>query len=516
MRWIDLLGLPLSALWQQKSRTLLTTLGVMFGSFVLAASLSIGQGVQDTIDRESRRSDFLRKVNVHTNWAGKSDNDPADDEDVAGDMEEGKRERLRKALVARKSGKRRDGKVKRLTRESLATIGAIDHVEAVIPVIWQSGVATFEHQFQDVSIFSSHPNDQECRRRIVAGRFFNALDERAVVVSELFLYHCLITDDQALEGVLGSPLRLDLQTTARETGFSVSLVLPDGDETTDDQRAALEKIRERLPQTLETYELFPTELEAVQSVLRLRTTDVSPTTTYSEEFPIVGVYRLLTDEEEKQHSDSLRVHSDVVLPIETGTELFFRMGGNSSAAVDQVVVIADEEKNTIAVRDEVIRLGFNAWAYSEFIQRQRLTYLLIFGGMTCVAAVAMLVAALGIANTMLMSVLERTREIGIMKAVGAGNGQLVFLFLIEGGLIGTIGGILGLLLAHGAAIPGDAWVRSMVSRDMQIDLSESLFVFPPWLSLVVLTFAILVTTMAAVYPARRAARIDPVSALRHE
>jgi putative ABC transport system permease protein len=141
---------------------------------------------------------------------------------------------------------------------------------------------------------------------------------------------------------------------------------------------------------------------------------------------------------------------------------------------------------------------------------------LIFGGMTCVAAVALLVSALGIANTMLMSVLERTREIGIMKAVGADNGQLQFMFLVEGAVIGLIGGLIGLFLAWIASYPGDAWVRSMVTRDLKIDLTGAIFVFPPWMAVTVLVFTILVTTLAALYPARHASRIDPVSALRHE
>ena len=68
MRLTDLLTLPLAALWQQKTRTLLTTLGVVFGAFVLAASLSIGQGVQETIDRETHRSEISRRIDVSPMW----------------------------------------------------------------------------------------------------------------------------------------------------------------------------------------------------------------------------------------------------------------------------------------------------------------------------------------------------------------------------------------------------------------------------------------------------------------
>jgi putative ABC transport system permease protein len=83
-------------------------------------------------------------------------------------------------------------------------------------------------------------------------------------------------------------------------------------------------------------------------------------------------------------------------------------------------------------------------------------------------------------------------------------------------LVGIFGGGLGLLSAWGASYPGDAWVRSIVSRDLKIDLKETIFVFPPWVILAVIAFAVIVTTLAAVYPARRAAKIDPIAALRHE
>jgi len=102
VRCADILGLALVALWQQKARTLLTTLGVVFGSLVLAASLSIGQGVQETIERESHRSDYLRRVEVRPQWQGRETDIPAEELRVKGEMSDTRRERIRKALVQRR------------------------------------------------------------------------------------------------------------------------------------------------------------------------------------------------------------------------------------------------------------------------------------------------------------------------------------------------------------------------------------------------------------------------------
>jgi putative ABC transport system permease protein len=103
-----------------------------------------------------------------------------------------------------------------------------------------------------------------------------------------------------------------------------------------------------------------------------------------------------------------------------------------------------------------------------------------------------------------------------MKAVGAANWQLQALYVIERGLIGLIGGSLGLLLAYLSSFPGDTWVRSMVHRDMKIDITGSIFAFPQRISVTVMVFTVGVTMFAALYPARRAAKLDPVSALRHD
>ena len=131
---------------------------------------------------------------------------------------------------------------------------------------------------------------------------------------------------------------------------------------------------------------------------------------------------------------------------------------------------------------------------------------------------ALLVAAVGITNMMLMSVLERTHEIGVMKALGARDRHVQLIFLVEGALLGLVGGGVGLICSWLAALPGNAVAQQLIEKQMQskLDGSAAVFAFPVWVTLGIPLFASLVTTLAAVYPARRAARVNPITALRHE
>ncbi|EMA13737.1 ABC transporter permease [Haloarcula marismortui] len=122
---------------------------------------------------------------------------------------------------------------------------------------------------------------------------------------------------------------------------------------------------------------------------------------------------------------------------------------------------------------------------------------------TGIAVIALVVGAIGIANVMLVSVTERTREIGIMKAVGARNLDVMQVFLVEAALLGTLGSLLGvplgLLVGYGA------------TRYAEVTFSLA----PLWMALAV-GVGVLVGVVAGLYPAWRAARVDPIDALRHE
>jgi putative ABC transport system permease protein len=157
---------------------------------------------------------------------------------------------------------------------------------------------------------------------------------------------------------------------------------------------------------------------------------------------------------------------------------------------------------------------YNSLRYYNGVKRE---VTLISAGLNLFAMLSMLVAAIGIMNTLFTSVLERTREIGILKAVGARDGHILAMFLTEGAVVGLVGGLLGLGVAYLLSVPSDGWVKSLIeSVQKEKLLTTTYFGWEWWLAPAVLVFSTLLTTTAAVLPARRASRIPPVEALRHE
>ena len=133
--------------------------------------------------------------------------------------------------------------------------------------------------------------------------------------------------------------------------------------------------------------------------------------------------------------------------------------------------------------------------------------LVVFGG------IAFVVAAFSIVNTLLMSVMERKREIGVLQAVGATRGHIMKIFACEAAAIGLLGGLLGCLFGWLLAMAGNAFAQYKWGH---IIGSADLFTMPVWLFPALLFFTMLLGLAAGVYPAYRASRLDPVAALRYE
>jgi putative ABC transport system permease protein len=185
----------------------------------------------------------------------------------------------------------------------------------------------------------------------------------------------------------------------------------------------------------------------------------------------------------------------------------------------QVIVKVQDVEQVLDISDQITQLGFQAFTPQSFVQGINNFYVIlqfIFGG---VGAIALLVAAIGIANTMAMSILERTREIGLMKAVGATNRDVLAIFLGEAAGIGFLGGLGGVIIGWlaGQGINVIALVYLANQAGQQGGAPPSIAVYTPvWLPLFALIFSTIIGMISGLYPALRAATMIPVLALKYE
>jgi ABC-type lipoprotein release transport system permease subunit len=292
----------------------------------------------------------------------------------------------------------------------------------------------------------------------------------------------------------------------------------------EDERAVLAKVRKEIKAAGADLKLTKRDRAALErSLLRYlgEPQALSPgQTPFHEELVIVGVLRNHTKEDENL---GLRLAAqtdriDVFLSPATTERLFRRSPSWQELGYPGVFITVDSEENMKEVVAAVNDLGLHERSLVEYVDRLALGLKLERFLISFLALLGAIAAALGIINIMGMSVMERTREIGVMKAVGARDRDVQMIFLVEGAWLGVLGGGLGVLTAWLVSFPGDAYARQ-IAEQFKFDTSlmrHSLFVFPWWLVLGIPSATAVVTTLAGVFPARRAAKVDPIQALRHE
>jgi hypothetical protein len=167
------------------------------------------------------------------------------------------------------------------------------------------------------------------------------------------------------------------------------------------------------------------------------------------------------------------------------------------------------------VRKRLTELGFGSFSIVDQLDQIRTVFLIIDSVLGLLGGISLLVASFGIANTMIMSILERTREIGIMKAIGAEDREIKLIFFFEAAVIGLTGGVIGSLAAWGIDGLANRLAYRFILKPQNASFVD-FFSLPPYLWMGAILFALVVSILAALYPAARAARIDPVRALRHD
>jgi len=174
----------------------------------------------------------------------------------------------------------------------------------------------------------------------------------------------------------------------------------------------------------------------------------------------------------------------------------------------------DNESQLPAVRKQIESMGYQVDSVADTVGQIDQIFLVFEIIMSAFGGIAMFVAAIGALNTLTVSLLERTREIGLMKSLGAGSADIYRLFLVEAITIGMVGGAIG--VGMGAALgEGANYLLNYFARRAG-GVSVDIFYTPPIFIAVVLGVAFIVSVITGYYPARRASKINPLDALRYE
>jgi len=227
----------------------------------------------------------------------------------------------------------------------------------------------------------------------------------------------------------------------------------------------------------------------------------------NKEFEVVGILKEIGNPEDD---------SSLIITLEDARMIF-----NESSNVDIIFIKVKKNVNTSKVVEEIkkelrryrkLRKNEEDFVVETFEQIKE-SYNIVLNIVTIVligiAAISLIVGGIGIMNTMYTSVLERTREIGIMKALGAKNNQIMLLFLIEAGMLGLVGGIAGVI--GGIAIAESV---TFLAKTLGVTMLEAYF--PLYLITGSLLFSFIIGSFAGMLPARKAALLKPVEALRYE
>jgi putative ABC transport system permease protein len=458
----EFLSIAAGNLWRMKLRSGLTISGVVIGIAALVAMFSFANGVQRNVSSEFRKLGLLRTMQV---FSGEIPPMGEHRSETAADTTTGPP----------------------LDVAALDRVRAIKGVELVYPQlafdarIEGSGrERNARVQGLPAAFFRQNPFGE------IRGRFFESDTAHEAVVRNGWLRRNGIVADS----ILGHTLTV----RAAGSGEIFSLL------------AERELLRLGLP------ERAVTAVSAVSRKFLPMLTGPSEGT-----FRVVGIA-------EAENGFGLDLGS-ILVPIDAAagidhisfsdpTELLSLLSKPAKGSWPLLVVTVLDERDYGRVRAEIEEMGFHVFSFLDRFEEIRKSFLVFDAIVGAIGFLALFIASLSIVNTMVMSISERTREIGVLKSLGAEEGQIRWLFLVESGLIGILGSLGGLMLGYGVSRIA-AFVLRKVMESRQIPPVD-LFCLRPWIVLGAVAFGVGVSLVAGLYPAARASRVDPVQALRQE
>ncbi len=449
MRFLDLFRMSASNLFRRKLRTVLTVLGVVIGTASIVVMISLGLGLQKSSMEQIEQYGGLTTIDVYY-W-----------DDYSSSSE--------------------DGEDRRISDSVVETMAQIPHVEVASPILNISALAKQGSYEAWLSI---------------RGMSADALKNMDIEVGE----GELPLDDSTLQLFYGNQVLTDFYNAKTYEYYWETGELPDVDLMNDP-----------------VFIIFDTDAYYQAQWGSEDGQAVTPPKKYI--IPASGIMAGGVDEYKENcyyvltNLDALtaqlkKVFKNKVIPGQPTTK-----SGKAYKEIyyNEVYIQVDEMENVQSVQTALQEMGYEASSNAEWLnqtQDQMKMIQLVLGG---IGAVSMFVAAISIANTMMMSIYERTKEIGIIKVLGCDMKNIRTMFLMEAGFIGFIGGFIGLILSEIISI-----VINTVAGQASGGYYAGISYIPVWLILVALGFSVLVGMIAGFFPALRAMKLSPLAAIRNE
>ncbi len=465
MKIRDLTELAARNLREAVLRNSLTTLGIAVGVASLVALLSLGVGLQQLVDHSVARAGLFDIVSVRPRQnvpfgRGRQRNTARDAEDQMPPRE--------------------------LDDAARKEIAALPNVLEVNPEVRFTAEARHEPNSQLVMVSGLAQSSQSSGILDgMTGKFFSAPNAQEAIVQGDMAKR-LLDAGQAPASLLGQ--EITLRFAQRQT-----LPPPSQQVASDAPNEAVSPDEEAMG-----FSIVPSE----KKFLVVGVTPASDSGGGRVGFNNAGIYLPLEVAENLQVVEraDLRNMSRAATAV-----------GKRYAALN---VRASSPEAVAQIESSVAHMGFSAFSLIDVTRNLR-TFFAIFDLFLAIfGSLALAVASLGIINTLVMAILERRREIGVLKALGAANRDVRQLFFAEAGVMGLVGGIFGVVLGWGIGRAIQFGTTIYLKR--QGMNAPNIWSVPWWLVVGAIGFAICVSLASGIYPASRAAQLDPVEALRYE
>ena len=452
MRFMDMLRMSASNLWKRKTRTILTILGVVIGTASIVVMISIGLGLDKATMEQMESYGSMTTIEVYSNggWY-----DPSSSTDPTENY---------------------------LSDETVKLFEGIDHVSYVSPVLNLSAIGLMGKYQGWLNIY---------------GMSLEALEAQGMEAEQGRLPSA---EDDELTFFFGNNVREQFYIKKSYTYYWED------------------------PSQFEDLDLMNGNLFIVfdQDAYYQSEYDSSVAKPKKYIIPAVGIERANSEEYQRYN---YQVYCDIDQLIVKLKQVFKNKpipGQPTTKAgkpykefyYNNIVVNVDSTDHVTEVQQQITDMGYQANSNMEWVEYAQKQYEMVQAVLGGIGAVALIVAAISIANTMTMSIYERTKEIGVMKVLGCNMHNIQGMFLLEAAFIGFIGGVVGAGLSYAASAFLNHYAMQSESGFMGIQ-GEMSFI-PPWLFFLGIGFAVVVGTLAGFFPSLRAMRLSPLAAIRNE